>query len=422
MKYIYTYILVLFFIKQHAQNLVPNWSFEDTLKCYDAMQIYSSPIPSQPLEDWFTFNSTTPDYFNTCANTYTTYGSAGFYSGVPRNYVGYQYPKTGSAYTGIALILDNPTLYDTIAIYEELLIVQLKKPLKQNQCYYAEFFYSSANSNNLVINRLGMHIASSIATYTSYTAYGNNIKNQIEIDTNSYVNDTLNWTKVSGTFMAQGGEQYIHIGNFRDGLHVKKQNVVVPPEFGNHNNFLRMCYVYIDDVSLYELPQHENTSINYTMCPLSDSLVLGDSVRVVGIQYQWFVNGVIADTINQIKVKPNTTTVYELQVANCTTQTFVINYQNDCPMESIPNILNIPNIFTPNGDNVNEVWQFTLPTGSEFQELNIYNRWGNEIFKNQNKIEWNGGNSNDGTYFYIVKYTNQKGEVELKKGLVNLTR
>jgi gliding motility-associated-like protein len=64
------------------------------------------------------------------------------------------------------------------------------------------------------------------------------------------------------------------------------------------------------------------------------------------------------------------------------------------------NIHFIPNIFTPNGDNVNEY--FTILGLSPDSKLEIYNRWGSLIYSNDNyNNTWDGANVVDGTYYYI---------------------
>lgn len=78
-------------------------------------------------------------------------------------------------------------------------------------------------------------------------------------------------------------------------------------------------------------------------------------------------------------------------------------------------------IFTPNGDGHNEAFDLPeLPTGNcfgQFEEVNIFNRWGEQIFQsNQRKFAWQGTGSPDGVYYWIVSYTNGttlKGTVAL---------
>ena len=77
--------------------------------------------------------------------------------------------------------------------------------------------------------------------------------------------------------------------------------------------------------------------------------------------------------------------------------------------ESVDCNLIIPNIFTPDGDGINDTWK--VKTGPLFYvQLEIFNRWGKKIYESANEpVEWDGTNMNDGkkvsdgTYFYILK-------------------
>ncbi|MFC6997166.1 DUF7948 domain-containing protein [Rufibacter roseus] len=75
----------------------------------------------------------------------------------------------------------------------------------------------------------------------------------------------------------------------------------------------------------------------------------------------------------------------------------------------------IPNIITPNGDGLNDVFfqRFScLPT-----EFVLYNRWGKEVHREANyRQNWDGGSLSEGTYFYLLKDTegnSAKGWVEI---------
>ena len=165
------------------------------------------------------------------------------------------------------------------------------------------------------------------------------------------------------------------IGNFKDGTHLKKTSVgsnFIPAFASWPNRFF--IYILIDDVSLYELPNHTGTQ-NYTLCA-GDSLMLGDTVNLP-IRYQWSLNGVVIDTTKRIIVKPTTSATYVLQTKHCTTQTqtitVVINKNCDATPITEPTI---PNVFTPNADGINDLWEFTLPKSSTLNALSIVNRWG----------------------------------------------
>lgn len=67
----------------------------------------------------------------------------------------------------------------------------------------------------------------------------------------------------------------------------------------------------------------------------------------------------------------------------------------------------IPNVFSPNGDGMNDQF-FISSSGLNEYSLNIFNRWGQEVFSSTTPNEkWDGmfsGNRcEDGTYFFILK-------------------
>ena len=79
--------------------------------------------------------------------------------------------------------------------------------------------------------------------------------------------------------------------------------------------------------------------------------------------------------------------------------------------------LETPNIFTPNGDNVNDYW--TPPFSVETGKVSIVNRWGNLIYEAElNGFKWDGKtNTNfectNGIYFYRISGTNLAGFIQL---------
>ena len=69
--------------------------------------------------------------------------------------------------------------------------------------------------------------------------------------------------------------------------------------------------------------------------------------------------------------------------------------------------MEVANVFTPNGDGVNDFLQF-IYEGNEPFEASVYDRWGKVVFQTNtyNKV-WdgkiNGQEAPEGTYFYVVK-------------------
>jgi gliding motility-associated-like protein len=84
----------------------------------------------------------------------------------------------------------------------------------------------------------------------------------------------------------------------------------------------------------------------------------------------------------------------------------------------------IPNVFTPNGDGFNDELQFFNIDQTAEYNVQIFNRWGTKVYEGADALaHWDGGDSNEGTYFYVLKYritcNNEEREV---KGTVTLLR
>jgi gliding motility-associated-like protein/uncharacterized repeat protein (TIGR01451 family) len=87
------------------------------------------------------------------------------------------------------------------------------------------------------------------------------------------------------------------------------------------------------------------------------------------------------------------------------------------------NPLIIPNVFTPNGDGINDTFFIPgLDTYTE-NEITIINRWGNDVYEKKNyKNDWTGNGLVEGTYFYILKVLTLAGNWDVYKGYVTLIR
>jgi gliding motility-associated-like protein len=80
----------------------------------------------------------------------------------------------------------------------------------------------------------------------------------------------------------------------------------------------------------------------------------------------------------------------------------------------------VPNVFTPNGDNKNDVFKITT-TGIKELNCDIFNRWGTKV-ANISGINgtWDGSNANDGTYFFILIAKGFDDKEYKQQGYINL--
>ena len=86
----------------------------------------------------------------------------------------------------------------------------------------------------------------------------------------------------------------------------------------------------------------------------------------------------------------------------------------------------IPNAFSPNGDNLNEVFRITGSV-EEFKEFVIFNRWGQIIYESYGNPSWDGKindkTAQQGAYYYYIRYSKYVGnfiEEFNKKGVIYL--
>jgi gliding motility-associated-like protein len=133
----------------------------------------------------------------------------------------------------------------------------------------------------------------------------------------------------------------------------------------------------------------------------------------------------------------NTSTGFDVAETYTTTGTFLVKliaYYNTCSDTSYK-YLNIadkliftaPNIFTPNNDDVNDLW-YVFSEGAVNMHLEIFNRWGVKIYENNGTgVQWDGRTLSgepvpEGTYFYSIEITDVLNNVNKFSGYITLMR
>ncbi len=227
-KLISSLFLCFALLEVHGQvNLVPNPSFENVNQCP------SSNNNAADCAEWLNFGNT-PDYYNTCATISTL---------VPPNLnVGYQYPKTGNGMMGMVnYVWEFAPGYPN---YREYIGCQLIEPLNIGTKYYVSFWVNHSGYlpgwQKIGTNKTGIRFF-----VNSYTE--NNLPpldNFAHVYTDSIHMDTLNWLKVSGSFIADQSYQYTSIGNFFDSNNTDTLIWGGQP-FGGSGS-----YYFIDDVCI----------------------------------------------------------------------------------------------------------------------------------------------------------------------------
>jgi len=269
----------------HAQNIVPNPSFEYYTQCPNNISQLNFSFP------WQNPTSGSPDYFNACDITQIT--------SVPNNGWGYQYAHTSVGYSGIYC-------YNKLVFSREYIQVQLKDSLKQDTSYCVSFYVSLADKSDYAVNNLGAYFSDTAITSTNYS----NLPYipQVANSSNNPLTNKTGWTKVSGSFIASGGEQYITIGNFNDDTTTDTVRVDSSGWAGS------VAYYYIDDVSVYPC----NAPVYAANAGASIAICKGDSAQIGSTPhaqylYSWQPATGLSDTsIANPKASPAVTTTYYL--------------------------------------------------------------------------------------------------------------
>jgi gliding motility-associated-like protein len=305
-----------------GQNIIPNSSFESIISCP------TGPNNTQVLNDWFNPTGASPDYFNFCASLISGVG-------VPSNTFGHQLPYNGNGYIGLVTFSSSFIQPE----YREYMEVQLLTPLEAGKTYHWCMRVSLWDSTNLASNNIGIALSDTMVTNLSSQTILNNVvyANYLGI----IVKDN-GWKTIGSSFIAQGGEEYIILGNFF--------NDTLTSVIQNQQNMLN------GDIAAYFI----------------DMVYLGESSCF--------------DPKKEVEVNLN---VY------------------------------IPNVLTPNKDGNNDLFFLDFP----YEKVEIFNRWGQAIFKTKNNgIYWSGKTTSgrevpNGTYFYIITTTQEtyKGYLELLK-------
>ncbi len=133
------------------------------------------------------------------------------------------------------------------------------------------------------------------------------------------------------------------------------------------------------------------------------------SPAVIDSVYWWFGDGDMSTLFNPTH-NYQTTGIYIVKMVVVTSDGCRDTIIGDYVIVSSPVIP--PNVFTPNGDGLNDVLVFQDLWQYANSRLEIYNRWGLKLYDNANyQNDWNGDNHPDGVYYYILHVADTKGTI-----------
>ena len=158
----------------------------------------------------------------------------------PKNFVGYEDPRDGKNYVGIRTFSYNdkePRQY---------ISTKLKLPLRRDAMYCVKFYVCLAEGSKYAANNIGVNFS----------------KKQYNIDEDKHIlgnthmmhqdnpvhNHYFGWEEICGTYVAEGGEKYLTIGNFFSNGDTKQQRLKKVKDFMGMS--VMAAYYFIDDISV----------------------------------------------------------------------------------------------------------------------------------------------------------------------------
>ena len=419
-----------------AQNLVPNASFDHATSCPRTEGEVDLAIP------WLN-TQLTPDLFLRCAE------NENFKVPTPRKCT-YLEPHSGDGYVGLA----------TYGNTREVIGVPLIRPLEKGKSYFLQFWVAIDDvcdrwDRGTYTDAIGLGFGEDNYDIPEYPALEHR---------GTIFRDTAGWTPIFGCYIANGKEKYLFIKNFQSDDHTLavSDDPALTPVFD---------YMYIDDVAVIPMNPYPDTlpfcgSPILLEAAIPDATYLWDNnstdsirwvhgagnyrvtiklgsceaeqfIHVVDVDHGFPENpDVVVCKGNAIRLQtalPGSVTwedgtsgglrtidmpgIYQASITNecgLFTEDFFVTAQDcGCQVEA-------PNVFSPNGDQINDTWKPFLdcPSLERVELLQIFDRWGQLIFASSDpdQLPWDGRFHQSlvppGIYLWLVTYRTNKAGIK----------
>lgn len=326
-----------------AQNLVINPSFENIAACPDNFEQIENSL------SWNSPTNSAADYFHECDQTNTV--------GIPANGIGFQSARTGSAYAGVQVYTTstaNPN-------YREYLQTELIAPLIADSTYFVSMYVSPAdNLDDCFTDAIGFYFSEVLLDENQESVL--NVTPQVRNMEGNFLTDKGNWLLISGTFVANGGESHLIIGNFLDDAQTQ--------EFAACGSDAA-AYYYIEDVSVELIPE---------LSIVGDDFICSGETTVLqavnGESYEWATvkdPSTILSTDAFLSASPEETTVYQVSDgANTTTFTLTVQQKPETNLADEAVICEgAAIVLDASPTNTNETVEYTWIDGSTDATLEV---------------------------------------------------
>ena len=327
-------------------NIVKNGGFETYTTCPS-----DSAYQIAFATGWGSID-TVPELFY-CGPEYCNACSTPSEFDVPYGMGYYHFARSGVGMAQVRMYYDS--ILPAYGSWYNYLQGRFSAPLVAGKDYCVTFYTTITQGSQFAINRIGAYIDDG-SIDTGQDSIGcsrpqSSFIPQIQID--SVINDTLNWVKIQGHYVAIGSEHFITIGNFYFPYQV--DTVRRNPPFSYWGTSDDYSFYLFDDVSVIPSDAIAEAGENQWVSPGSDSAFIG--IHDAGLPTTWYQLGIstpLCFGAGGFMVHPDTTTSYVVLLdlcGNVTTDTVTVfagnaGISNVQPQNTFANLTIGPNPVT----------------------------------------------------------------------------
>lgn len=259
-------LILLWPFRSYSQsgNLVFNPGFEEYNPCF------TPPLPNSGDSCYSTcnyahlpgpiFNNGGALYWYSPTNAITNYYKRCYLDptsvGYQDHFMGFGYrPRTGGAYIVLQGYTVEWVVDNGIRSYAQ---VSLKDSLRAGCRYEVLFYWMLVGTRNVRSGSYNSHSSDGLGAYFSKDSFYVNTREtlsdlepQVQNPAGNLLADTLNYQKIHGYFVAEGGEKYLTLGNFKKDSEIITQAIRESSEEPSSD---MGTMFYIDDVSVRLVP------------------------------------------------------------------------------------------------------------------------------------------------------------------------
>jgi outer membrane protein OmpA-like peptidoglycan-associated protein len=180
-----------------------------------------------------------------------------------KNMYGSEQAQDGENFAGVLVYAQGNKLPRTY------ITSKLNTPMKKGQAYCVKFYVSLGDNSKFATNNIAAHFSKKDVAISDKKSIID--KPHVREVNNKVFSGMYSWEKVCGTYIAEGGEKYITLGNFNMTEDTKMEKVKRDPS--NKNPQIGGAYYFIDNISVQLLEEGERCD-----CGSDEYVEVGSSV------------------------------------------------------------------------------------------------------------------------------------------------